>query len=68
MPPHVDRFRIALVSTLQRLLRCQTELGEQFPHRRHTKPNGELPLNQRGHQRPRPQSEVPGHTDADRDH
>ena len=58
MPPRLDRFRIALVSALQRLLRCQPQLRRQFSYRRYTKSNGELPLNQRGHQRPRPQSEV----------
>lgn len=31
--PFINRFRVALVSALQWLLRCQSELGEQFSHR-----------------------------------
>ena len=56
--PRLNRFRITLVSALQRLLRCQSQLGEQFSHRRHAKPNGEFARDQLGHHRPCPQSKV----------
>src|SRR5436190_6152933 len=33
--PLLDRLRIALIGSLQRLLRCQSQLREQFANRRH---------------------------------
>ena len=47
-PPFLDRLGIALVGALQRLLRRQPQLGEQFADRSHAKPDGKLPLNQIG--------------------
>jgi hypothetical protein len=46
------------VRALRRLLWRQSQLGEQFSHRRHTKPNGEFPFDQVGYHRPRPQAKI----------
>ena len=46
------------VRALRRLLWRQSQLGEQFSHRRHTKPNGEFPSDQVGYHRPRPQAKI----------
>jgi hypothetical protein len=42
--PLFDRFRIALLRPLQRFLRHQSQLGQQFSHRRYAKPNMEVSL------------------------
>ena len=56
--PYLDRCRITLIGTLQRFLRRQPQLGQQLPHRRHTKSNAKLSLDQLSHQAPRPQPEI----------
>ena len=57
-PPSLDRFRIALISPLQRLLWRQSELGEQFTHGGQAKPNAKLALDQTGHDGSRPQPKI----------
>ena len=49
--PAQHRTKIALVSALQWLLRCQSELGEQFSHRGEPKPHAEPLLDQARHHR-----------------
>jgi hypothetical protein len=58
VPPRLNRLGIALVSSLQRLLRRQPQLRKQFSYRRHAKPDVEFPRDQAGYHRPRPQPEI----------
>ena len=48
-PPCLDRFRIALVSPLQRFLWGQPEIGQQTAHGGDAQANTKLPLNQISH-------------------
>jgi len=50
-PPSLDRRRISLIRPLQRLLRCQIELGEQRANCGETEADAKLPLDQLGHHR-----------------
>ena len=56
--PALDGFRIALIGALQRLLRRQPELRQQFADRGQPKPDAKLLLDQLGHHRARPQTKV----------
>jgi hypothetical protein len=57
-PPPLDRIGIALIGALQRLLRCQAELGQQGAHSGQAKPDTELPFDQLRHNGSRPQAEI----------
>src|SRR3569833_312592 len=56
--PTSDCFRVPLVSSLQWLLWRQLQLSQQHTHSRYTQSHCELLLNQYGHDRTRPQTEV----------
>jgi hypothetical protein len=51
--PLFDRFGITPIRQLQRFLRRQAQLGQQFSHRRYAKRNTKIPLDQPRHQRPK---------------
>jgi len=56
--PALDRLRIALIGSLQRLLRGQPQLRQQCAYRRDPEGHAELPRNEIGHDGARPQAEV----------
>lgn len=56
--PALDCFRVALVSALQRLLRCQVQARQHRTYRRQAQRDIELPLHQLPNQVARPQPEV----------